>query len=77
MGSRALDRCSARVAVAVLLTLLLLLVVVLLVLVVVVAGERMGDSAEVDVAWWTARLFSNPARAQVSVLAASARDQSC
>ena len=76
MGSRALDRCSARVAVAVLLTLLLLLVVVV-VLVVVVAGERMGDSAEVDVAWWTARLFSNPARAQVSVLAASARDQSC
>ena len=76
MGSRALDRCSARVAMAVLLTLLLL-VVVLLVLVVVVAGERMGDSAEVDVAWWTARLFSNPARAQVSVLAASARDQSC
>ena len=55
------------------LTLLLLVVV----LVVVVAGERMGDSAEVDVAWWTARLFSNPARAQVSVLAASARDQSC
>ena len=76
MGSRALDRCSARVAVAVLLTLLLLVVVVV-VLVVVVAGERMGDSAEVDVAWWTARLFSNPARAQVSVLAASARDQSC
>ena len=76
MGSRALDRCSARVAVAVLLTLLLLLVVVV-VLVVVVAGERMGDSADVDVAWWTARLFSNPARAQVSVLAASARDQSC
>jgi hypothetical protein len=76
MGSRALDRCSARVAVAVLLTLLLLLLVVV-VLVVVVAGERMGDSAEVDVAWWTARLFSNPARAQVSVLAASARDQSC
>ena len=76
MGSRALDRCSARVAVAVLLTLLLL-VVLLVVLVVVVAGERMGDSAEVDVAWWTARLFSNPARAQVSVLAASARDQSC
>jgi hypothetical protein len=76
MGSRALDRCSARVAVAVLLTVLLLLVVVV-VLVVVVAGERMGDNAEVDVAWWTARLFSNPARAQVSVLAASARDQSC
>ena len=76
MGSRALDRCSARVAVAVLLTLLLLLLLVV-VLVVVVAGERMGDSAEVDVAWWTARLFSNPARAQVSVLAASARDQSC
>ena len=73
MGSRALDRCSARVAVAVLLTLLLVVVV----LVVVVAGERMGDSAEVDVEWWTARLFSNPARAQVSVLAASARDQSC